>query len=693
MYPKLKHIYKMESVLISITTILCSILVIKLLFRLRSTLPWRVNCWFCNNNFWMKFANRNCWTCPKCDQYNGFTKDGDYNKPVIPAEQALLTPKVFQKSPPKNGLCQMCNINQQLKVTQLANFVPMNEKKFEEEIESYKVQLEKAYKLCSPCKRVLQMKLHKEKETLLGAKLLESRTPDKSSKKTVKRSQMLKSIINNTSMLIAGVLVLIVSVECYKNVLKSNCLSSTIINSKDTVLELLERIIVILKMKVMLTFPTLENYLRNINSIPLTEMMPEIFIGKEIETVFTMTQKMLGGFVCLIQIVGHVWNINKLKYTIIIDLLWSVFVIATIAHAPADIDPLLISLIKLTSALAVLFVYRNMKTKANKSRASKTLVTPKKMKNLVNGNTSSIVDDEDTISLDTDDDVSLNKFGLHNLSESSNDTVNPLNNSLINGRSFTPRTDSLWSKPKLNSTFCVNSVISKSPSSVSDNVFIKPSFNKYQKLAKDDSDSELDESISSLCIGSPKKAKSNNSIFSLRKFTATPCFVAPNPISQSRPLISPSKLGISASWVAGGYWGSEGERTVFNVDGSRSSSQSSGFESQASSMTQRNVFSQPPSREESVCGEPMVVDNFRSCNSTTSFSSYQTPQNFSRISSPVFPQMQYNGHVHIPQPRFAQQNAPNAFAPQQSYVRNDRFKAPGGLGLIKLPQVNSFTPR
>lgn len=192
------------------------------------------------------------------------------------------------------------------------------------------------------------MKLHKEKETLLGAKLLESRTPDKSSKKTVKRSQMLKSIINNTSTLIAGVLVLIVSVECYKNVLKSNCLSSTIINSKDTVLELLERIIAILKMKFILTFPTLENYLRNINSIPLTEMMPEIFIGKEIETVFTMTQKMLGGFVCLIQIVGHVWNINKLKYTIIIDLLWSVFVIATIAHAPADIDPLLISLIKVS---------------------------------------------------------------------------------------------------------------------------------------------------------------------------------------------------------------------------------------------------------------------------------------------------------------------------------------------------------
>lgn len=53
-------------------------------------------------------------------------------------DQSYKTPKVFQKTPPKNGLCKMCNINQQLKVAQLANFVPMNEKKFDEEIESYK---------------------------------------------------------------------------------------------------------------------------------------------------------------------------------------------------------------------------------------------------------------------------------------------------------------------------------------------------------------------------------------------------------------------------------------------------------------------------------------------------------------------------------------------------------------------------
>jgi hypothetical protein len=349
----------------------------------------------------------------------------------------------------------------------------------------------------------------------------------------------------------------------------------------------------------------------------------------------------------------------------------------------------MVYLLQLTSTVAVLLVYKIIRNTKKAREATKLIMTPKKMKNLANGSIKSLVDEEDTLSLDTDDDVSLSKFGLYNLSDSSHETLNPPNNSLLNGRSFTPRADSIWKKPKHNSTFCVNSVMCKSPSSVSDNVFIKPSFNNYQKLSKEDSDSDLDESISSLCIGSPKKVKTSNSIFSLRKFNATPCFVAPTPLNRARPLISPSKLGHSTSWVAGGYWGSEGERQLFNIDGSRSSSQSSGFESQASSMNQRNIFSQPPSREESICGEPMVIDNYR-CN--TNFTSYQIPQNFTRISSPVFPQMQYNSHVQIPQPRFAQQMpTQNAFTQQQSYIQNDLFKTPGGSGLIKLPQINSFS--
>lgn len=347
---------------------------------------------------------------------------------------------------------------------------------------------------------------------------------------------------------------------------------------------------------------------------------------------------------------------------------------------------------QLSTIGGVIIVYACMDRKTAKQVKRMPITSlPKRMKNLTSP--PHVFEDGDVSStLETDDDVSLSKFGLRDISSSSHETIQPLNNSFSNGRSFTPRNlDSLWTKPKLNSTFCVNSVLSKSPILVPDSVFIKPAFKKYQKLIKEESDSDLDESIGSLCIGSPKKAKSNGSVFALRKFTATPNFVAPTPLNKARPLISPSKLGNSTSWVAGGYWGTEGDRQISNVNGSRSSSQSSGFESQASSMTQRNVLSQPPSREDSVCGEPdrssMLMDRFQNCNMNT-FNGNQGPHNFSRISSPVFPQMQYNSHVQIPQPRFAQ----NAFA-QQQYVQNNMFKTPGGSGIIRLPQATSCGSR
>lgn len=40
-----------------------------------------------------------------------------------------------------NGLCDMCNLNQQLKVQQLAHFVPVREENFNEEIEQYRLAI------------------------------------------------------------------------------------------------------------------------------------------------------------------------------------------------------------------------------------------------------------------------------------------------------------------------------------------------------------------------------------------------------------------------------------------------------------------------------------------------------------------------------------------------------------------------
>ncbi|KAG7307418.1 hypothetical protein JYU34_007607 [Plutella xylostella] len=135
----MEFIHQLKIVLITIIAVLCSILLFNLIRKLRSVLPWRVNCWFCNHNQWVKYPETNCWTCPKCEQYNGFTKDGDYNKQLFNHnDHNSKIPKVFRKSPPKNGLCKMCNINQQLKVAQLANFVPMNERNYDNEIDSYR---------------------------------------------------------------------------------------------------------------------------------------------------------------------------------------------------------------------------------------------------------------------------------------------------------------------------------------------------------------------------------------------------------------------------------------------------------------------------------------------------------------------------------------------------------------------------
>lgn len=39
----------------------------------RRKFPITVNCWFCNENTKVPYTQSNSWTCPSCEQYNGFT--------------------------------------------------------------------------------------------------------------------------------------------------------------------------------------------------------------------------------------------------------------------------------------------------------------------------------------------------------------------------------------------------------------------------------------------------------------------------------------------------------------------------------------------------------------------------------------------------------------------------------------------
>uniref|UniRef100_A0A224XHI5 Putative conserved plasma membrane protein n=1 Tax=Panstrongylus lignarius TaxID=156445 RepID=A0A224XHI5_9HEMI len=152
---------------IMFTSLLGSAVVLALIFFrefflwLRNNIPKSVQCWFCHAKTKVEYRFANNWYCSNCNQYNGFTKDGGYNRIIDNHYEEKLNFTITSVGRTKdawkstNRLCEKCNRNQELKVQQLASFVPLNEKNYDIEIEHYRVQLEKSYKLCSNCEGLL----------------------------------------------------------------------------------------------------------------------------------------------------------------------------------------------------------------------------------------------------------------------------------------------------------------------------------------------------------------------------------------------------------------------------------------------------------------------------------------------------------------------------------------------------------
>ncbi|KAH8323813.1 hypothetical protein KR067_001945 [Drosophila pandora] len=159
----------------------------------RSRYDAHVNCWFCNGNTRVPYPERNSWNCPHCDQYNGFTKDGDYNRDMtsqrdcshnsdkshsqgsssICANSYYADVLATNPTPAQtNGLCDLCNEAQRLKVEKLSQFEPKNESRFEQELKVYREQLEQQFRLCSSCERHVNKVLHEKKKMVLGSKFL-----------------------------------------------------------------------------------------------------------------------------------------------------------------------------------------------------------------------------------------------------------------------------------------------------------------------------------------------------------------------------------------------------------------------------------------------------------------------------------------------------------------------------------------
>ncbi|XP_027836184.1 uncharacterized protein LOC114118947 isoform X2 [Aphis gossypii] len=127
----------------------------------RKFYPIYVNCWFCNANFKVAFEDRLEYSCIECGQFNGFKKDGSYSKSIPEQHDQRYNRAIFSVvqedfKENKNGLCNKCNIIQEMKVKQLASFTPTKEKYFDREIEKFKENLEATLKLCSKCNQYTQ---------------------------------------------------------------------------------------------------------------------------------------------------------------------------------------------------------------------------------------------------------------------------------------------------------------------------------------------------------------------------------------------------------------------------------------------------------------------------------------------------------------------------------------------------------
>ncbi|XP_017484432.1 PREDICTED: uncharacterized protein LOC108373099, partial [Rhagoletis zephyria] len=184
MYNQLLLSLAVSAVPILAFTFIGLLLLQKLYVKIRSKFDATVNCWFCNQNTRVPYLESNSWTCPNCEQYNGFTKDGDYNREIFQQLDCSSTTlgrnrssehdiSASALSASKNGFCYECNEAQRLKVEKLAQFEPKTETRFDEELKVYKAKLEEQYRLCGTCDRHLRKVLHEKKKMVLGSKFLD----------------------------------------------------------------------------------------------------------------------------------------------------------------------------------------------------------------------------------------------------------------------------------------------------------------------------------------------------------------------------------------------------------------------------------------------------------------------------------------------------------------------------------------
>ncbi|XP_071650412.1 uncharacterized protein [Temnothorax longispinosus] len=181
--------------------------------RLRARWPVKVNCWFCNENTKVWRQNLGWWLCPWCEQYNGFSKNGDYAYD-IPEQYATSNVRtrycrLSEGSDNRHGLegklCEYCNKRESLKLSELSNFEPKSNRLFDTELKAFKEHLEVRYPLCDSCKLTVRDALRRQAVWLTRYKMLFFRR--KPIKTLVGNARKSESIFRAVSMVQLAILV------------------------------------------------------------------------------------------------------------------------------------------------------------------------------------------------------------------------------------------------------------------------------------------------------------------------------------------------------------------------------------------------------------------------------------------------------------------------------------------------------
>ena len=126
-------------------------------------------------------------------------------------------------TPASNGLCRSCNLNQELKISQLAKYPRDGE-----ELEEYREHLERVYRLCPHCEDFVSSKLS-DQDSGLAAKVIAWKLERSrlNSSKRQEDSSSSSSLIDHLHILLSLIVLILLSPDC-QHLVPVNCMTSYI---------------------------------------------------------------------------------------------------------------------------------------------------------------------------------------------------------------------------------------------------------------------------------------------------------------------------------------------------------------------------------------------------------------------------------------------------------------------------------